>query len=119
VVLTKAELLDPEDVAERLEALAAHGRSAQALPTLDAPVAISAATRQGLDALLAVVWRELGVVRPDEPTGSKAVQPAPAAPEEHIVLVPLAGRDLVRRPPAPRPSEPIDPPQHPLNIKNP
>jgi len=119
VVLTKAELLDPEDVAERLEALAAHGRSAQALPTLGAPLAISAATRQGLDALLAVVWRELGVVRPDEPTGSKAVQPAPAAPEEHIVLVPLAGRDLVRRPPAPRPSEPIDPPQHPLNIKNP
>ncbi|MEI6615460.1 MAG: GTPase ObgE [Cyanobium sp. ELA507] len=119
VVLTKAELLDPEDVAERLEALAAHGRSAQALPTLDAPVAISAATRQGLDALLAVVWRELGVVRPEEPAGSKAVQPAPAASEEHIVLVPLAGRDLVRRPPAPMPSEPIDPPQHPLNIKNP
>jgi GTP-binding protein len=119
VVLTKAELLDPEDVAERLEALAAHGRSAQALPTLAAPVAISAATRQGLDALLAVVWRELGVVRPEEPAGSKAVQPAPAAPEEHTVLVPLAGRDLVRRPPAPRPSEPIDPPQHPLNIKNP
>ena len=119
VVLTKAELLDPEDVAERLEALAALGRSAQALPTLDAPVAISAATRQGLDALLAVVWRELGVVRPEEPAGSKAVQPAPAAPEEHTVLVPLAGRDLVRRPPAPRASEPIDPPQHPLNIKNP
>ena len=119
VVLTKAELLDPEDVAERLEALAAHGRLAQALPTLAAPIAISAATRQGLDALLAVVWRELGVVRPEEPAGSKAVQPAPAAPEEHTVLVPLAGRDLVRRPPAPRPSEPIDPPQHPLNIKNP
>ena len=118
VVLTKAELLDPEDVAERLEALAAHGRSAQALPTLAAPVAISAATRQGLDALLAVVWRELGVVRPEEPAGSKAVQPAPAAPEEHTVLVPLAGRDLVRRPPAPRPSEPMDP-MDPLNIKNP
>ena len=118
VVLTKAELLDPEDVAERLEALAAHGRSAQALPTLAAPVAISAATRQGLDALLAVVWRELGVVRPEEPAGSKAVQPAPAAPEDHTVLVPLAGRDLVRRPPAPRPSEPMDP-MDPLNIKNP
>ena len=118
VVLTKAELLDPDDVAERLEALAAHGRSAQALPTLAAPVAISAATRQGLDALLAVVWRELGVVRPEEPAGSKAVQPAPAAPEEHTVLVPLAGRDLVRRPPAPRPSEPMDP-MDPLNIKNP
>ncbi len=118
VVLTKAELLDPEDVAERLEALAAHGRSAQALPTLAAPVAISAATRQGLDALLAVVWRELGVVRPEEPAGSKAVQPAPAAPEEHTVLVPLAGRDLVRRPPAPRPSEPMDS-MDPLNIKNP
>ena len=118
VVLTKAELLDPEDVAERLEALAAHGRSAQALPTLAAPIAISAATRQGLDALLAVVWRELGVVRPEEPAGSKAVQPAPAAPEDHTVLVPLAGRDLVRRPPAPRPSEPMDP-MDPLNIKNP
>ena len=115
VVLTKAELLDPDDVAERLEALAAHGRSAQALPTLAAPVAISAATRQGLDALLAVVWRELGVVRPEEPAGSKAVQPAPAAPEEHTVLVPLAGRDLVRRPPAPKPMDPMDP----LNIKNP
>jgi hypothetical protein len=64
VVLTKAELLDSEEIAERLEALAAHGRSADSLPSLGAPLAISAATRSGLDPLLAMVWQELGIDRP-------------------------------------------------------
>jgi hypothetical protein len=72
VVLTKAELLDSEELAERLEALAAHGLSAAALPSLGAPLAISAATRTGLDALLALVWRELGVDRPAPEPGALA-----------------------------------------------
>ena len=86
VVLTKAELLDPEQQAERLEALAAHGRTALALPTIDRPLAISAASRQGLEALLAVVWRELGVDRPREWSAQQAV-----APEPEWVLAPLPG----------------------------
>jgi GTP-binding protein len=72
VVLTKAELLDSEQIAERLEALAAHGLSAAALPSLGTPLAISAATRTGLDALLALVWRELGVDRPAPEPGALA-----------------------------------------------
>jgi hypothetical protein len=80
VVLTKVELLDSEEIAERLEALAAHGLSAAALPSLGAPLAISAATRTGLDALLALVWRELGVDRPAPepatPAGAAAVAAA-------------------------------------------
>jgi hypothetical protein len=75
VVLTKAELLDPEEIAERLEALDAHGRSAAALPSLGAPLAISAATRSGLDALLALVWQELGVDRPAPEPGAAAGMP--------------------------------------------
>ena len=86
VVLTKAELLDPEQQAESLEALAAHGRTALALPTIDRPLAISAASRQGLEALLAVVWRELGVDRPREWSAQQAV-----APEPEWVLAPLPG----------------------------
>jgi GTP-binding protein len=86
VVLTKAELLDPEQQAESLEALAAHGRTALALPTIDRPLAISAASRQGLEALLAVVWRELGVDRPREWSAQQA-----AAPEPEWVLAPLPG----------------------------
>jgi GTP-binding protein len=86
VVLTKAELLDPEQQAESLEALAAHGRTALALPTIDRPLAISAASRQGLEALLAVVWRELGVDRPREWSAEQA-----AAPEPEWVLAPLPG----------------------------
>jgi len=70
VVLTKAELLDSEEIDERLEALAAHGRSAGALPSLGQPLAISAATRSGLDALLAQVWQELGVDRPAPEPGA-------------------------------------------------
>jgi GTP-binding protein len=88
VVLTKAELLDPEQQAERLEALAAHGRSALALPTIDRPLGISAASRLGLEALLAVVWRELGVDRPLEWTAAQAAAPAP---EPDWVLAPLPG----------------------------
>ena len=88
VVLTKSELLDPEQQAERLEALAAHGRSALALPTIDRPLGISAASRLGLEALLAVVWRELGVDRPLEWTAAQAAAPAP---EPDWVLAPLPG----------------------------
>jgi hypothetical protein len=105
VVLTKSELLDAEEIAERLEALAAHGRSAESLPSLGAPLAISAATRTGLDALLALVWQELGIDRPAPeiraldggagPGGGVPAAggwPAGAAPEEEepeILLVPL------------------------------
>jgi hypothetical protein len=39
---------------------------------LGAPLAISAATRTGLDALLALVWRELGVDRPAPEPGALA-----------------------------------------------
>ena len=66
-------------IAERLEALAAHGRSAAALPSLGAPLAISAATRTGLDALLALVWQELGVDRPAPEHGALAGSTGPAA----------------------------------------
>jgi hypothetical protein len=112
VVLTKAELLNSEEIAERLEALTAHGRSAAALPSLGAPLAISAATRSGLDALLAQVWQELGIDRPAPeiraldggagPGGSVTAAggfPAEASPEDEepeILLVPLT------RPRAPR-----------------
>ena len=61
VVLSKAELLDPQELSARLDALALHANRSEALPTVGRPLAISAATRLGLDALLATVWRELGV----------------------------------------------------------
>jgi len=127
VVLTKAELLDSEEIAERLEALAAHGLSAAALPSLGAPLAISAATRTGLDALLALVWRELGVDRPaPEPAalagaagvaaagGAAAAGAIPAGgawePEEpETLLVPLTRPRTPRAAAAAGPSAPEAP----------
>ncbi|MFZ9752301.1 MAG: GTPase ObgE [Cyanobium sp.] len=56
VVLSKAELLDAPTLAERLTALAEHLAGPGALPARGAPLAISAATGQGLEALKAAVW---------------------------------------------------------------
>jgi GTP-binding protein len=59
VVLSKAELLEASTLAERLAALAEHLSGPGALPARGAPLAISAATSQGLEALKAEVWRLL------------------------------------------------------------
>jgi GTP-binding protein len=54
VVLNKMELCDAEEMEERVVAIAAH--------TGQPPLVISAAASQGLDALLAAVWQQLGIV---------------------------------------------------------
>jgi GTP-binding protein len=59
VVLSKAELLDPVNLEKSLAALKGHLASPDALPSLGAPLAISAATGQGLETLKAAVWRIL------------------------------------------------------------
>lgn len=56
LVLNKRELLEPEDLNERVELLEA----ASGLPVL----VISAAMAEGLAALLQAVWNELGIVEP-------------------------------------------------------
>jgi len=56
LVLNKRELLDPEELSERVQAL----ESASGLKVL----VISAAMAEGLDALLQAVWNELGIVEP-------------------------------------------------------
>ena len=61
VVLTKVELLEPAEREQLLEALARFGQQADALPSLGSPLAISSATRSGLDSLLARVWQALGI----------------------------------------------------------
>jgi GTP-binding protein len=62
VVLNKIELLQPEDLAQALEAVEA-AVNPEARPVL----AISAASSRNLDALLNVVWQELEAVRPAPP----------------------------------------------------
>jgi GTP-binding protein len=54
VVLNKMELCDAEEMEERVVAITAH--------TGQPPLVISAAASQGLDALLAAVWQQLGIV---------------------------------------------------------
>ncbi|MEA5417447.1 Obg family GTPase CgtA [Synechococcus sp. BA-132 BA5] len=54
VVLNKMELCDAEELEERVDAIADH--------TGQPPLVISAAASQGLDALLAAVWQQLGIV---------------------------------------------------------
>ncbi len=54
VVLNKMELCDAQEMEERVVAIATH--------TGQKPLVISAAASQGLDALLAAVWQELGIV---------------------------------------------------------
>ena len=54
VVLNKMELCDDEELEERVVAIAAH--------TGQPPLVISAAASQGLNALLAAVWQQLGIV---------------------------------------------------------
>ena len=54
VVLNKMELCDDEELEERVVAIAAH--------TGQPPLVISAAASQGLNALLAAVWLQLGIV---------------------------------------------------------
>lgn len=53
VVLNKMELCDAEELEARVLAIAAH--------TGQPPLVISAAASQGLDALLAAVWQQLGI----------------------------------------------------------
>ncbi|MCP9786896.1 Obg family GTPase CgtA [Cyanobium sp. N5-Cardenillas] len=53
VVLNKMELCDAEELEARVLAIAAH--------TGQSPLVISAAASQGLDALLAAVWQQLGI----------------------------------------------------------
>jgi GTP-binding protein len=53
VVLNKMELCDAEEMEERVVAITAH--------TGQPPLVISAAASQGLDALLAAVWQQLGI----------------------------------------------------------
>jgi GTP-binding protein len=53
VVLNKMELCDAEELEERVLAIATH--------TGQPPLVISAAASQGLDALLAAVWQQLGI----------------------------------------------------------
>jgi GTP-binding protein len=105
VVLTKAELLDPEEVRDRLEALASHGRRAGALPSLGAPLALSAATRSGLDGMLALVWQELGVDRPPESFQEGEAPGEPPAEVPDTLLVPLVAPGMPRRRPAGQPAE--------------
>ncbi|MEB3166600.1 MAG: GTPase ObgE [Cyanobacteriota bacterium] len=57
VVLTKAELLDADSLELVRSAVADHCLRIG----LDAPLVISAAAARGLDALLAAVWRQLGI----------------------------------------------------------
>jgi GTP-binding protein len=54
VVLNKMELCDAQELEERVVAIATH--------TGQKPLVISAAASQGLDALLAAVWQQLGIV---------------------------------------------------------
>ncbi|MCP9835610.1 MULTISPECIES: Obg family GTPase CgtA [unclassified Cyanobium] len=54
VVLNKMELCDDEELEERVASIAAH--------TGQPPLVISAAASQGLQALLAAVWQQLGIV---------------------------------------------------------
>ncbi len=54
VVLNKMELCDDEELEERVAAIAAH--------TGQPPLVISAAASQGLNSLLAAVWKQLGIV---------------------------------------------------------
>jgi len=61
VVLTKAEVLEASELERRYQALADHGRGSATLPSLGEPLVISAATRSGLEELLARVWRQLGL----------------------------------------------------------
>ena len=63
VVLTKAELLDEEARRATRLAVAAHCQGEGVLPSIGEPLVISAASNIGLEALLAAVWRELGVDR--------------------------------------------------------
>ncbi|MCP9931992.1 GTPase ObgE [Cyanobium sp. AMD-g] len=53
VVLNKMELCDAEELEQRVAAIGAH--------TGQTPLVISAAASQGLDALLAAVWQQLGI----------------------------------------------------------
>ena len=53
VVLNKMELRDAAELQELMEAVGAH--------TGEPPLVISAAASQGLDALLAAVWEQLGI----------------------------------------------------------
>lgn len=81
VVLNKIDALEPREVVERTQRLAA---------AVGAPVlAISAVARQGLDSLLQRVWQGLG--RDPEPSpggGRSKIQPA-AAQEKPRIGVPL------------------------------
>jgi GTP-binding protein len=66
VVLTKAELLDQEARQATRLAVAAHCQGEGVLPSIGEPLVISAASNIGLEALLAAVWRELGVDRAED-----------------------------------------------------
>jgi GTP-binding protein len=77
VVLSKAELLDAPTLAERLTALAEHLAGPGALPAHGAPLAISAATGQGLEALKAAVW---GLLE-SEPNAPDPAQVALSTPD--------------------------------------
>jgi GTP-binding protein len=77
VVLSKAELLDAPTLAERLTALAEHWAGPGALPARGVPLAISAATGQGLEALKAAVW---GLLE-SEPSAPDPAQVAVSDPD--------------------------------------
>ena len=79
IVLSKRELLEEGELEERIEQVRAHGARPGVLPALGDPLAISAATNQDLDVLLARVWRALEEARPIE--DPSAADPAPAAEE--------------------------------------
>jgi GTP-binding protein len=66
VVLTKAELLDEDARTATRLAVAAHCQGEGVLPSIGEPLVISAASNIGLEALLAAVWRELGVDRAED-----------------------------------------------------
>jgi GTP-binding protein len=57
VVLTKAELLDDDSLAEVQARVASHCAAAGVAP----PLTISAVAARGLDTLLAAVWMQLGI----------------------------------------------------------
>ncbi|EDY39441.1 GTP-binding protein Obg/CgtA [Cyanobium sp. PCC 7001] len=65
VVLNKIELLQPEDLAQALEAV-----EAAVDPGSRSVLAISAAASRNLDALLNLVWQELEAAKPAQPLGA-------------------------------------------------
>ncbi|MFM7267131.1 MAG: GTPase ObgE [Cyanobium sp.] len=87
IVLSKRELLEEGQLDERLDQVRAHGAQPGNLPAMGEPLAISAATNQDLEVLMARVWRALEDVRPAEEASHAGPAQAEEATREDLAVL--------------------------------